>query len=138
MNTDEPAPTGIESDRFDPEAPTPLSAEARLEMNRAILRQRLYRPEARSSDNMLGEMIGIAAPLVRQWVRRHPYASLGSAALAGALMVVRWKPWRGLTGSLLAGLIRRKAFNYSLHSGGHAVNRLLDAAHNSQSPTPKS
>lgn len=136
MNTDNSAPTGIESDRFDPEAAIPLNAEARLEINRAILRQRLYRPEAKSSDSMLGEMGGIAAPLARQWVRQHPYASLGGAALAGALLV-RWKPWRGLTGSLLAGLIMRKGFASSLHSGGRALNWLLDAAHNSKSPTRK-
>jgi len=113
MNTDNPAPTGIESDSFDPEAAIPINAEARLEVNRAILRQRLYRPEAKPNNRMLGEMGGIAAPFARQWVRQHPYVSLGGAALAGALLV-RWKPWRGLTGSLLAGLVMRKVLNLSL------------------------
>jgi hypothetical protein len=136
MNTDNPTPMGIESDRFDPEAAVPLNAEARLEINRAKLRQRLSRPEARPRGSVLDEMGGIAAPLARQWVRQHPYASLGGAALAGALLV-RWKPWRGLTGSLLAGLIMRKAFASSLHSGGHALNWLLDAARSSQPPTRK-
>ena len=136
MNIDNPAPTGIKSDRPDPQAAIPFNAEARLELNRAILRQRIYRPGSKSRDSILGEMGGIAAPLARQWVRQHPYASLGGAALAGVLLV-RWKPWRGLTGSLLAGLIMRKAFNYSVDSGGHALNWWLDAARNSKSPTRK-
>ncbi|OZA11931.1 MAG: hypothetical protein B7X94_04580 [Hydrogenophilales bacterium 17-62-8] len=137
MNPDNASPTGTpEAGGFDPETAMPLDAEARLERNRAILRQRLERPEARPRDGILGEMGGIAAPLARQWVRQHPYAGLGGAALAGALLV-RWKPWRGLTGSLLAGLLMRKALNTSLHSGGHALNWLLDAARNSQSSTRK-
>ena len=137
MNTNNTAPTGeIESAECDSAAAPPLDAEARLEINRAILRQRLYRPGAKSSHSMLGEMGSIAAPLARQWVRQYPYSSLGGAALAGALMV-RWKPWRGLTGSLLAGLVMRKVLNSSLDSGGHALNWLLNASRNSQRPSQK-
>lgn len=48
-----------------PEAAIPLNADAWLEINRALLRKRLYRPEANSIDSILGEMRGIAAPLAR-------------------------------------------------------------------------
>lgn len=137
MNPDNTDPTGApEAGGFDPDAAMPLDAEARLERSRARLRQRLDRPEPRPRDGMLGDIGSIAAPLARQWVRQHPYAGLGGAALAGALLV-RWRPWRGLTGSLLAGLVMRKALNSSLHSGGHALNWLLNAARNGQSSTRK-
>ncbi|NDP47015.1 MAG: hypothetical protein GZ085_01235 [Sulfuriferula multivorans] len=107
----------------------PSDAETQLEISRAALRQRLERKEADRASAPLGNMGGmvrIATPVARQWVRRHPYASLSAAALTGAALA-RWKPWRGLGGSLLAGLLARQALTLSLSSGGRVFDWLLDA-----------
>lgn len=111
-------------------------AEARLEMNREILRQRLAQEKEKNSAlGPLGEAARMAAPLARHLVRKHPYASLAGAALAGA-WVIRGKPWRALGGSVLAGVLARQALALSLSSGGHLLGRLGAAARARQASDP--
>lgn len=111
------------------DASAPADAETRLQMNREILRERL----ARETDDRLGPIDGIArmAPLARQFVREHPYASLSGAALAG-VWLIRRKPWRALGGSLLAGLLTRQALALSLSSGSQLLKGLTAAARSKQ------
>lgn len=114
---------------------TPADAETQLQLTREFLRQRL----AREKDDGLGPIDGIArmAPLARQFVREHPYASLSGAALAGAWLIRR-KPWRALGGSLLAGLLTRQALALSLPSAGQLLKGLLTpAARSRQAPDRK-
>jgi len=110
-------------------AGAPSDAETRLQLNREILRQRL----AQEKNDGLGPIDGIArmAPLARQFVREHPYASLSGAALAG-VWLIRHKPWRALSGSLLAGLLARQALALSLSSGSQLLKGLTAAARSKQ------
>lgn len=112
------------------DADAPADAETRLRLNREILRQRL----AREKNDGLGpieEVAHMAAPLARQFVREHPYASLSGAALAG-VWLIRRKPWRALGGSLLAGLLARQALALSLSSGSQLLKGLTAAARSKQ------
>ena len=111
------------------DADAPADAEPRLQLNREILRQRL----AREKNDGFGPVDGIArmAPLARQFVRDHPYASLSGAALAG-VWLIRRKPWRALGGSLLAGLLTRQALALSLSSGSQLLKGLTAAARSRQ------
>jgi len=113
------------------EAGAPADAETRLQLNREILRQRL----AQETNDGLGPIDGIArmAPLARQFVREHPYASLSGAVLAG-VWLMRRKPWRALGGSLLAGLLTRQALALSLSSGSQLLKGLTAAARSRQAP----
>lgn len=100
-------------------------AEIRLALNREALRRRLAQAQAdqRSSvSGTLNELASASLPMVRQTVRQHPYASLAGAALVGVLLV-RWKPWRRLGGSVLIGWLARQAL-----ARGHAFNWLMAAA----------
>lgn len=116
----------------------PADVEARLEMNREILRQRLAREEEKNhAFGPLGDAARMAAPLTRQLVREHPYASLAGAALAGAWLI-RGKPWRALGGSVLTGVLARQALALSLASGGQLLGRLSAAARARQAPPPPS
>ncbi|OGU23547.1 MAG: hypothetical protein A2580_09445 [Hydrogenophilales bacterium RIFOXYD1_FULL_62_11] len=129
MNSDhEDRELGIEAD-----APAPADAENenRLQLKRELLRQRLA--EEKKNDG-IGDIDGIArmaAPLARQFVRQHPYASLSGAALAG-VWLVRRKPWRALGGSLLAGLLARQALTLALSSGNQLLKGLTAAARSRQ------
>lgn len=116
-------------------APAPADARTRLQMNREILRQRLVR-EKNDGLGPIEEVARTAAPLARQFVRKHPYASLSGAALAG-VWLVRRKPWRALGGSLLAGLLARQALALSLTSGSHLLRGLTAAARSRQAPKRK-
>lgn len=125
MNPDNPGP-GVHAPGARTESSTPGDAEARLRMNRDILRQRL----AADTHGPLASLVGLAqmaAPLARDVVRQHPYASLSGAALAG-VWLVRRKPWQALGGSLLVGMLARQAIALSLSSGGQFINRLAVAA----------
>jgi ElaB/YqjD/DUF883 family membrane-anchored ribosome-binding protein len=114
----------------------PADAEARLEMNREILRQRLAQEEERNDAfGPLGDAARMAAWLARQLVREHPYTSLAGAALAGAWLI-RGKPWRALGGSVLAGVLARQALALSLSSGGQLLGRLSAAARARQASHP--
>ena len=109
----------------------PADAETRLKLNREIMRQRLAQEK---ENDLLGDIDGIArnaAPLARQFVRQHPYASLSGAALAG-VWLIRRKPWRALGGSLLAGLLTRQALSLSLSSGSQLLKGLTAAARSKQ------
>ena len=100
-------------------------AETRLALNREALRRRLAQAQAdqRSSvSGTLNELASASLPIVRQTVRQHPNASLYGAALAGVLLV-RWKPWRRLGGSVLIGWLTRQAL-----ARGHALNWLMAGA----------
>ncbi|MDZ7594473.1 MAG: hypothetical protein U0932_07470 [Thiobacillus sp.] len=111
------------------DAPAPADAETRLQLNREILRQRLVR-EKNDGLGPIEEVAHMAAPLARQFVRKHPYASLSGAALAG-IWLIRRKPWRALGGSLLASLLARQALALSLSSGGQLLKGLTAAARSS-------
>jgi hypothetical protein len=114
----------------------PADAEARLEMNREILRQRLaHEKEKNDAFGPLGDAARTAAPLARKLVREHPYASLAGAALAGAWLI-RGKPWRALGGSVLAGVLTRQALSLSLSLGGQLLGRLGAAARARQASHP--
>ena len=112
------------------DAPASADARTRLQMNREILRQRLVR-EKNDGLGPIEEVARMAAPLARQFVRKHPYASLSGAALAG-VWLVRHKPWRALGGSLLAGLLARQALALSLTSGSQLLKGLTAAARSRQ------
>ena len=105
-------------------------SEVRLENSREALRQRLNQQQSdnpSTSHTDLGRIARIAAPLARHWIRQNPYASLSAAALTG-MVLMRWKPWRGLGGSLLAGLLTRQALAASRPLGKRAFTWLLDSA----------
>lgn len=108
-----------------PNAEAAADAETRLQLKREAVRLRL----AQQQDDALGQ-IGViarmAAPLARQMVRQHPYATLSGAALAGALLL-RAKPWRALGGSVLAGLLARQALTYSLSSGSQLFKQWISS-----------
>jgi len=110
-------------------------AKTRLQMNREIVRQRLVR-EKNDGLGPIEEVALMAAPLARQFVRKHPYASLSGAALAG-VWLIRRKPWRALGGSLLAGLLARQALALSLTSGGQLLKGLTAAARSRQASNRK-
>lgn len=110
--------------------PASADAKARLQMNREILRQRLVR-EKNDGLGPIEEIAHMVAPLARQFVRKHPYASLSGAALAG-VWLIRRKPWRALGGSLLAGLLARQALALSLTSGSQLLKGLTTAARTKQ------
>lgn len=119
-------------------AAAPVDAASRLETNREILRQRMAQEqEKKNAFGPLGDAARVAAPLARQMVREHPYASLAGAALAGALLI-RGKPWRALGGSVLAGVLARQALALSLSSGGQLLRRLSAAARAGQASHPPS
>lgn len=107
-----------------------LEAEARLEKSRAALRRQLRQETLDSKPGALSEFtdaVQLGSPLARDWVRRHPYTSLSAAAMTG-LILMRWKPWRGLGTSLVAGLLTRQALSLALSSRTRALNWLLDSA----------
>jgi hypothetical protein len=112
------------------DAGAPADAETPLQSNREILRPGLAR-EKDDGPGPIEEVAHIAAPLARQFVREHPYASLSGAALAG-VWLIRRKPWRALGGSLLAGLLARQALALSLSSGGKLLKGLAAAARSRQ------
>ena len=112
-------------------SPAPADAETRLQLNREILRQRLAREKKSDGLGDIDEIARMAAPLARQFVRQHPYASLSGAALAG-VWLIRHKPWRALGGSLLAGLLARQALALSLSSGSQLLKGLTAAARSRQ------
>ena len=112
-------------------SPAPVDAEARLKLNREILRQRLAQEKKNDWLEDIDGIARIAVPLARQFVREHPYASLSGAALAG-VWLIRRKPWRALGGSLLAGLLARQALSLSLSSGGQLIRGLTAAARSRQ------
>ncbi|MBI3431051.1 MAG: hypothetical protein HY018_02415 [Hydrogenophilales bacterium] len=119
-------------------AAAPADAEARLARNREALRRRLAQTQADQRSGMpgaLNELASASVPIVRQAVRQHPYASLTGAALAGALLV-RWKPWRRLGGSVLIGWLARQALDLSAPDHGHALSWLLAAARDKQKSNP--
>lgn len=95
--------------------------EARLELNREVLRERLI--EAEEKRGALSRTRRLAAPVARQIVREYPVASLSAAALVG-VWIVRRRPWQALGGSLLAGILARQTVALSLWSGNHLLNRL--------------
>lgn len=106
------------------------NAEARLEQSRARLQQRLGRErhEAQSgAPGPIGALARSATPAARRWVRAHPSASLFAAALTGVALA-RLKPWRGVGGSLLAGLLARQALALARSSGGRVFDWLLGFA----------
>lgn len=111
-------------------------AETRLARNREVLRRRLAQAQADQRSGVSGaldELAGASLPFARQAVRRHPYTSLTAAALAGVLLV-RWKPWRQLGGSVLIGWLARQAL--SAPARGHALNWLLTAARAKRKSNP--
>ena len=114
----------------DPHAPppSPANAEARLEQNRARMRARL----APKQEGIAGAA-NRALPQAREVVRRHPYASVAAAAVAGALLARRTS-WRSLRGSPLVGTIARQALALSGVAGvagaGGLLNRLAHLALN--------
>lgn len=83
------------------------------------------REEQASADADIAEVVHAAAPRARQFVRRHPLASVSAAMLVGAWLVRR-KPWRSVGGSLVAGMVARQAFALALSSGS-ALRRRLTA-----------
>lgn len=111
------------------DASAPAAAETRLQSNRELRRER----PPRENDDGLSTIDEVArmAPLARQFVREHPYASLSGAALTGAWLIRR-KPWRALGGSLLAGLLARQALALSLTSGRQLLKGLTAAARSRQ------
>jgi hypothetical protein len=75
-----------------------------------------------------------AVPQARDVIRRHPYASLAAAAVAGALVAQR-KPWRALRdshvlgrGSHVLGSVARRALALSGFAGGSLVSSLVALA----------
>ncbi len=109
-----------------------LDAEARLERNRARLSQRLT--DIEETPHPVAEWVDTVTPVVAETVRQHPYASLSGAAVVGVLLV-RWFPWGGLGGSLLAGLFARQLVSRSLASGGQVIGRMLHT-HLTRPPLP--
>lgn len=122
-------PRGVDSPH--PQANSP---EARLAASRAALRRRLgagYRHPSHGAGGTADEpsianglMEDVVKPATRELVRRHPYAMLAGAACAGA-MVVWWRPWRGLAGSLVAGVLVRHLGAASVALGRRGLGRLL-------------
>ncbi len=115
------------------------NAEARLEASRSTLYRRLKQKHAGQPSDVsrgLGDMVKMASPLARMWIRQHPYASLSTAAFAG-MMLVRLKPWRGLSGSLFAGLLARQVLTLLQPSGRRTFNWLLDSALNKSNIAPQ-
>ncbi|GEM_PF-1846848 len=108
-----------------------LDAEARLERSRAALRRQLLEEKSGTKpNNTFGDISGavkLGSPIAREWVRQHPYTSLSAAAMTG-LILMRWKPWRGLGSSLVAGLLTRQALSLALSSRTRALNWVLDSA----------
>ena len=117
----------------DAKSPVSNDAETRLNQNREILRQRLAQEAKGDGFGETEGFAGIAAPLARQFVREHPYASLSGAALAG-VWLIRGKPWRALGGSLVAGLLARQALALSLSSGSHLLKGLFAGIRSRQAP----
>ena len=117
----------------DPDSPVSSDAESQLQQNREILRQRLAQETNGKGFGETDGFAGIAAPLARQFVRDHPYASLSGAALAG-VWLVRGKPWRALGGSLVAGLLARQALALSLSSGSHLLKGWFAGVRSRQAP----
>lgn len=104
-------------------------AETRLKLNRDALRRRLAQMRAESASGQPGaltEFANASLPLARQTVRQHPYASMIGAALAG-MILMRWKPWRGLGGSFLMGVLTRQALAASASSAPLVLNWLMAA-----------
>lgn len=108
--------------------PPPADAQARLELNRARMRASL----APKQEGIAGAA-NRALPQARDMVRKHPFASLAAATVAGAL-IARRKPWRTLRGSPLAGKLARQALALSGVAGVAGarglVNRLTTLALN--------
>lgn len=104
-------------------AEPPADPQARLEQNRARMRQRLAPKQAG-----LAGAAHKAVPQARDVIRRHPYASLAAAAVAGAL-VARRMPWRRLRGSShVLGSVARRALALSGFAGGSLVSSLVALA----------
>ena len=108
-------------------------AETRLARNRKVLRGRLAQAQADQRSGVSGaldELASASLPIARRTIRRHPYASLVGAALAGMLLA-RWKPWRRLGGSVLIGWLARQAL-----ARGHALDWLMAAARPKRKSNP--
>lgn len=108
-------------------------AETRLALNREALRRRLAQAQADQRSGVSGalnELASTSLPIARQTVRRHPYASLAAAALAGVLLV-RWKPWRRLGRSVLIGWLTRQAL-----ARGHVLDWLMAAGRAKRKSNP--
>jgi len=114
----------------------PTDPEDRLALNRATLRQRLARMQAHRAPGALGaldQFARTALPLARRVVAENPYASLGGGMLAGMILMY-WKPWRSLSGSVLIGLLARQALALMPSPGAHAFNWLMAASHAGHKP----
>lgn len=114
----------------------PTDPEDRLALNRAILRQRLARTQAHRAPgalDALDQLARTALPFARRVVTENPYASLGGGMLAG-LILMYWKPWRSLSGSVLVGLLARQALALVPSPGAHAFDWLMAAARAGRKP----
>jgi hypothetical protein len=114
----------------------PTDPEDRLALNRATLRQRLARLQTHRAPGALGaldQLARTALPLARRVVAENPYTSLGGGMLAGMILMY-WKPWRSLSGSVLIGLLARQALALVPSPGAHAFNWLMAAAHAGHKP----
>jgi ElaB/YqjD/DUF883 family membrane-anchored ribosome-binding protein len=111
MSTDQPV-----------EIEKPADPQARLELNRSRMRERLA-----PKQEGIAAAAHKAVPQARGVIRRHPYASLAAAAVAGALVAQR-KPWRALRGSPVLGSVARRALALSGFAGGSLVSSLVALA----------
>lgn len=115
--------TGIPAD-------IPVAPEIRLARNRDILQQRLAGMRTESAAGTLGtfgHLARAALPLARRVVADNPYASLGGGMLAGMILMY-WKPWRGVGGSLVVGLLVRQALALLASPGAHALDQMMALA----------
>jgi len=114
----------------------PTDPEDRLALNRAILRQRLAGIQTHRAPGALGaldQLAQAALPLARRLVSENPYASLGGGLLAGMILMY-WKPWRSLSGSVLVGLLARQALALVPSPGAHAFDWLMAAVRAGRKP----
>jgi len=114
----------------------PPDPEDRLALNRAILRQRLARLRDHHAPGALGvldQLARSALPVARRVVADNPYASLGGGMLAGMILMY-WKPWRSLSGSVLVGLLARQVLALVPSPGAHALDWLMAAARAGRKP----
>lgn len=118
-------------------APLPAGdVEARLEMNRARLRNRLLKDESGDQTGVwehINEVTRQVAPVARDYVRRKPAISLAAAAAAGALMV-RFKPWRALGGPILLGMVARQIVAATMARSNQILGTLLSARRTRRDP----
>jgi ElaB/YqjD/DUF883 family membrane-anchored ribosome-binding protein len=115
-------------------------AEVELKRSRAALRNRILPPPPPNTpaDSLsdAGAIIRSATPVAESWVRAHPLASLTAAAATG-MVLMRWKPWRGLGSSLVAGFLVRQAMSFAAKSRGRALDWLLNTAFSPKMGKPR-